>query len=118
MLTFAYHGMLHVGWAACALESRTHEQGPRLPLEEMARMLQCTQMAHVFLGSCEAFEKFFLHKAIHQADGYMQGIPTGAAPTPQTERPRSPTRRGFPLGPVGSGGLSRPCRGTRGEYAA
>ena len=36
MLTFAYHGMLHVGWAACALESRTHEQGARLALEEMA----------------------------------------------------------------------------------
>jgi hypothetical protein len=71
-VTFAYHGKLHFGWAACVLEPRTRGLGPRLALDEMARMLLCIQIAHVFLGTCEAFERLFLHETVHQVDKYVQ----------------------------------------------
>lgn len=72
-LTFDYHGKLHFGWSACILEPRTRDKGADFALAEMGRMLQCIQIAHVFLGTCEAFEKLFLQETLQQVEGYVKG---------------------------------------------
>ena len=76
-LTFEYHGKLHFGWAACLLEPRTRGLKPEEALAEMARMVECIQIAHVFLGTCEAFEKLFLQETVQQVDSYVKGRSTG-----------------------------------------
>jgi hypothetical protein len=76
-LTFEYHGKLHFGWAACLLEPRTRPLKPEEALIEMTRMVECIQVAHVFLGTCEAFEKLFLLETIRQIDSYVKGRPIG-----------------------------------------
>jgi hypothetical protein len=76
-LIFEYHGKLHFGWAACVLEPRTRGLKPEDSLAEMARMTECIQIAHVFLGTCQAFETLFLRETVQQGDSYVKGKPKG-----------------------------------------
>jgi hypothetical protein len=72
-LHFEYHGKIHFGWSACVLEPRTMGSTPEAALVEIARMLECIQIAHVFLGTCQAFEKLFLHETRQQTERYVKG---------------------------------------------
>jgi len=72
-LTFDYHGKLHFGWAVCVLEPRTSGAAASESLQEIDRMLECVQVAHVFLGACQAFENLFLQETRKQVDGYVKG---------------------------------------------
>lgn len=72
-LVFDYHGKMHFGWAVCILEPRTRDQPSELAFSEIHRMLECIQIAHVFLGLCQAFENLFLQETRTQVDGYVKG---------------------------------------------
>jgi hypothetical protein len=72
-LNFAYHGKLHFGWSACVLEPRTIGSTPEAAFVEIARMLECIQIAHVFLGTCQAFEKLFSQETRQQTERYVKG---------------------------------------------
>ncbi|GHC65712.1 hypothetical protein RFN57_31055 [Streptomyces violaceochromogenes] len=76
-ITFEYHGRLHYSWPACVIEPRTVPgtfvvgQYTWSPEEEIARMMDCVQIAHVCQGACEAFLSLFLDEIREQVDGYV-----------------------------------------------
>jgi hypothetical protein len=72
-LSFTYHGKLHFTWGVCVLEPKTRGRGQAFALQEIGRMLECVQIAHVFLGTCEAFQRLFLHETVRQAGSYLKG---------------------------------------------
>lgn len=84
---YAYHGRLHYSWAGYLIEPRdlydwkNNPEGDDFPPEvQTARILACIQIAHVFLGTCEAFERLFLNEIQEQADGYIRKTPGGRDP--------------------------------------
>ncbi|MGW1491865.1 hypothetical protein [Streptomyces sp. NPDC002402] len=76
-IAFEYHGRLHYSWPACVIEPRTAPgavvigQYAWSPEEEIARMMDCIQIAHVCQGACEAFLSLFLDEIREQVDGYV-----------------------------------------------
>ncbi|MFH8416653.1 hypothetical protein [Streptomyces collinus] len=76
-IKFEYHGRLHYGWSACVVEPRTVPGAGAVgqytwsPEEEIARMMDCVQIAHVCQGACEAFLSLFLDEIREQVDGYV-----------------------------------------------
>jgi hypothetical protein len=79
-LTFDYHGKMHWDWAASVIEPRLASRRTEPIPVEIDRMLYCIQIAHVFLGICEAFERLLLNETFLQADGYVKGVRAGRSP--------------------------------------
>jgi hypothetical protein len=84
-IDFEYHGKLHFGWAACLLEPRHYAatapaQQHETPREQVARMLTCIQIAHVFLGTCEAYTRLFQDEIQQQVGGYVDEAVAGRDP--------------------------------------
>jgi hypothetical protein len=89
IVEFEYHGKLHYSWAICVLEPRDYawrtkpEGEQETPDQQIGRMLTCIRIAHVFLGTCEAFTNLF-RSEIHEQVGRYIG------PTSRERNPRGP----------------------------
>ncbi len=84
IVEFEYHGRMHYSWAACLLEPRYLESASSArqthrdtPDQQILRMLACIQLAHVFLGSCEAMTRLFIGEMHDQAGGYVARTASG-----------------------------------------
>jgi hypothetical protein len=84
VVEFEYHGRLHYSWSTCLLEPRyalptsaTAGQHRDTPEEQLLRMFACIQLAHVFLGACEAMTQLFIGEMHDQAGGYAAGTAPG-----------------------------------------
>jgi hypothetical protein len=56
---------------------RPENKGSDPPEDQVLRMLACIQIAHVFLGVCEAFEKLFMGEVDEQVEGYLRAHEAG-----------------------------------------
>jgi hypothetical protein len=84
-IDFEYQGKLHFGWAACLLEPRHYEatapaEQHETPREQIGRMLTCIEIAHVFLGTCEAYTRLFQDEIQQQVGGYVDEAVAGRDP--------------------------------------
>jgi hypothetical protein len=86
VIDFEYHGKLHYGWASCVLEPKqvTGWQDPggegESPEQQIMRMEACIRVAHVFLGTCEAFTRLFESEMQEQVGGYVEKRRAGRGP--------------------------------------
>lgn len=78
VIAYEYHGRLHYSWSTCLLEPRyrtvdatSGQQHSETALEQIERMLACIQLAHVFLGACEAMTDLFIGEMKDQAGTYV-----------------------------------------------
>lgn len=72
-INFEYHGTLHFGWSTCVIVPREFENPPEPPAVQIKRMVGCIGIAHVFLGTCEAFERLFSSELRKQVGHYVGG---------------------------------------------
>ena len=86
VIDFEYHGKLHYGWHASLLEpnevrgwGRPGGEGES-PEEQIMRMEACIRVAHVFLGTCEAFTRLFESEIRKQVGGYVAKHAAGRSP--------------------------------------
>jgi hypothetical protein len=83
-VAFEYHGTILCGWALTALVAKraaTPEDPGEDPAEEqIKRMLECVRVAHLFYGTCEAFEQLFLGEIDEQVGGYLRHATAGRPP--------------------------------------
>jgi hypothetical protein len=84
---YEYHGTLHFTWAACVLRARglaewTGQAAPGIdePRVEVERMLADVEIAHSFLGACEALSSLFRGEMSAQVGGYATGRTSGRDP--------------------------------------
>jgi uncharacterized membrane protein HdeD (DUF308 family) len=80
-IRFEYHGWLHYSWPACLLQPNGWEDSGYPAHQQIARMFECIKIAHVFLGTLEAFERLFLDEIRDQVDGYVRGTIGGRDPS-------------------------------------
>jgi hypothetical protein len=80
VVDFEFHGRLHFGWAACLIEPHRDAAGDEPADVRIVRMLRCVQIAHVFLGTCEAFVRLFQDEVAQQVAGYVDERPAGRGP--------------------------------------
>lgn len=85
IVEYEFHGRLHFGWAACVIEPRhyisTAPSGYHVaPERQVVRMLLGIEIAHVFLGTCQAFRKLFQDEMQQQVAGYVSGAAVGRGP--------------------------------------
>jgi hypothetical protein len=66
VVDFEFHGSLRFGWATCLVQARRLQEwtgqietGQETPEQAVGRMLACIEIAHTFLGACEAFRGLF-----------------------------------------------------------
>ena len=75
MVNFEYHGQLYFGWSTCVICPRDvhneHDQAPAA--QQIKRMVGCITIAHVFLGTCAAFERLFAAELKRQVGHYVGG---------------------------------------------
>jgi hypothetical protein len=69
-MKFEYHGQLHYGWADCVLEPRG--EPPWTPDQDLARIEECIRIAHVGLGTCEAFQRLFQDEINTQVESLLK----------------------------------------------
>jgi hypothetical protein len=69
-IKFEYHGQLHYGWADCVLEPRG--EPPWTPDQDLARIEECIRIAHVALGTCEAFQRLFQDEINTQVESLLK----------------------------------------------
>lgn len=83
-IDYEYHGRIVCGWATNAVLARKliwpENPGKDEPGDQVGRMLMDIQIAHVFLGTCEAFEALFLGEVDHQVEGYLRARGGGRRP--------------------------------------
>jgi hypothetical protein len=79
VVDFEFHGSLRFGWAACLVQARRLEEwtgkfetGQETPEQAVGRMLACIEIAHTFLGACDAFAGLFNAEMHAQVDGYAR----------------------------------------------
>jgi hypothetical protein len=81
---FEYHGELWSAWTVEAVVARRFafpdDPGTDDPEDQVKRMLACIKIAHVFYGTCIAFERLFLGEIDEQVDGYLRKEPGGRRP--------------------------------------
>lgn len=70
---FEYHGTLHFGWGTCVLVPRNLRDPDETPDQQIARMVTCIEIAHAFLGTCEAFQKLFVSEIFDQVGHFVAG---------------------------------------------
>jgi hypothetical protein len=84
VIKFEYHGELWTGWAVEAVVARRFafpdDPGIDEPEDQVKRMLACIKVAHVFYGTCAAFERLFLGEIDQQVDGYLRKESGGRLP--------------------------------------
>ena len=69
-IEFEYHGRLHYSWSDCVLEPRG--EPPWTPDQELARIEECIRIAHVALGTCEAFHRLFQDEINTQVESLLR----------------------------------------------
>jgi hypothetical protein len=86
-IDFEYHGRLYYSWPARVVVAKdlrdwkAKPQGEQWPPEgQVARMLLCIQIAHVFFGTLEAFRRLFLSEIAEQVGGYVRKYSGGREP--------------------------------------
>jgi hypothetical protein len=86
-IDFEYHGRLHFGWATCVLEPKKlngwedePEASRYTPEQQIERMEADIRVAHVFLGTTEAFTRLFVNEIHEQVGGYVAKKPAGRSP--------------------------------------
>ena len=83
-VTFEFHGRLVCGWAVNAVVARRiitpDDPGDDEAEDQVKRMLACIEIAHVFYGTCEAFERLFMGETHQQVDGYLRNTTGGRRP--------------------------------------
>jgi len=84
VVDFEFHGSLRFGWAACLVQARRLQEwtgkigtGQETPEQAVGRMLACIEIAHTFLGACEAFRGLFNAEMHAQVGGYARATPGG-----------------------------------------
>jgi hypothetical protein len=84
---YEYHGTLHFTWAACVLRARGLAEwagqaapGVDEPRVQVGRMLADIEIAHSFLGACEALSSLFRGEMSAQVGGYATGRTSGRDP--------------------------------------
>ena len=77
VVDFEFHGSLRFGWATCLVQARglpewtgQIEPGQETPGQAVGRMLACIEIAHTFLGACEAFRGLFNAEMHAQVGSY------------------------------------------------
>jgi hypothetical protein len=77
VIDFEFHGSLRFSWATCLVQARRLqewtgqiENGQETPEQAVGRMLACIEIAHTFLGACEAFTDLFTAEMHAQVDSY------------------------------------------------
>ena len=79
-LQFEYHGRVQFGWSACVVEPRPASEATAEPWVEIGRILACIELAHLFLGVCEALENLLRHETVRQVEGYVMDKAGGRTP--------------------------------------
>lgn len=71
-IPFEYHGTLHYSWASCILEAKSIREsvGPADRMIELERILMDVKLAHVFLGTCDAYVNLVIDEIQAQTDLY------------------------------------------------
>jgi hypothetical protein len=84
VVDFEFHGSLRFGWATCLVLARRLQEwtgkieaGQETPEQAVGRMLACIEIAHTFLGACEAFTGLFNAEMHTQVGGYARATPEG-----------------------------------------
>jgi hypothetical protein len=79
VINFEFHGSLRFGWATCLVQARGLQEwtgeigtGQETPEQAVGRMLACIEIAHTFLGACEAFTGLFNAEMHAQVGGYAR----------------------------------------------
>jgi hypothetical protein len=79
VVNFEFHGSLRFDWATCLVEARglaewtgNIETGQETPEQAVGRMLACIEIAHTFLGACEAFTSLFDAEMHAQVGAYAR----------------------------------------------
>ena len=87
IIDFEYHGRLHYGWATCVLEPRKlygwrdEPEGSReSPEQQIMRLEADVRVAHVVLGTSEAFMRLFVTEIHEQVGGYVAKRLAGRTP--------------------------------------
>lgn len=86
VIDFEYHGRLHYSWGGCVLEPNQlvgwDEPGgeAETPEQQILRMEACIRVAHVFLGTCDAFMRLFETEMHAQVGGYAAQQVAGRSP--------------------------------------
>ena len=78
VIDFEYHGLVHYTWSTCVLQPRG--QQPWTSEQDLARIMECVRIAHVFLGTCEAFLRLFHDEINMQVDSYVTQQHAGRGP--------------------------------------
>jgi hypothetical protein len=78
-LLFEYHGTLYFDWAVCVVTPRSFELEEK-PSEQIEHILDCMQIAHSFLGTCQAFQTLVANEIVAQTGSYVKGKPVGRDP--------------------------------------
>jgi hypothetical protein len=84
VVEFEFHGSLRFDWATCLVRARRLEEwtgearpGQEAPEQAVGRMLACIEVAHSFLGACDAFRELFRAEIRAQVDGYAKAVRGG-----------------------------------------
>jgi hypothetical protein len=84
VVEFEFHGTLRFDWATCLVRARRLEEwtgearaGQEAPEQAVGRMLACIEVAHSFLGACDAFRELFRAEMRAQIDGYVKAVRGG-----------------------------------------
>ncbi len=77
VVDFEFHGSLRFGWATCLVQARRLQEWTgqietrqETPEQAVGRMLACIEIAHTFLGACEAFTGLFNAEMHTQVGSY------------------------------------------------
>ena len=86
-VVFEFHGTIRFGWATCLLVARDLDRwtgvagdGGETPEQAIGRMQACIEIAHTFLGTCEAFYQLFLAEMHAQIGGFASAKASGRTP--------------------------------------
>src|SRR5205085_1176358 len=60
-------------WAGCVVLPRSNHANANNARDEIARMFACIHVAHLVLGTCEAFENLFRERTREQIDVFLRG---------------------------------------------
>jgi hypothetical protein len=84
---FEFHGTLRFGWATCLLQARNLDRWrgvagdmDETPQQAIGRMQACIEIAHTFLGTCEAFHQLFRAEMDAQIRRFASAEASGRTP--------------------------------------
>jgi hypothetical protein len=76
VVRFEYHGTLYYNWSTCLLVPREFAGTAPMtnlepPEQQIERLFACIQLAHIFLGACDAMTHLFLNEIQERVGGYV-----------------------------------------------